>query len=335
MRIFLSAAVIFLLHDFCYSQGIQKLEKEKKYVSVGLGVNANQYFGDLHAFAGGNIAKTSRYRPGVTLFLEKKISPHVGLSAALSWNRIAGDDFYNADPREDPFQYTRNLSFRNDIFEFAAVAKYYFKKNEYTYAERPAFSPYVFVGAGLFYHNPKARIPEFAPDGQRFANGGEWRSLRDLGTEGQHSEHYDLEPYALFQPALPFGLGAQMKVNKNFSVNLEVCYRYIFTDYLDDVSGNYADLGALNSALAKVFSDRSQEVNSSNGRYPRNFPLIDQFTEEKMYQSAYDGRFYEVLDGFGEEGMKRGDDSRSDFYLMAGIRLTYILSGKKEKHNEF
>lgn len=338
MRILFFIAATFLTSQICFAQNSrdQKIKKEKRYLSVGAGLNANSYFGDLHSLEFENIFRTRRYRPGISLFAEKMISPRVALSAAISWNRIAADDYHNADPDQDIFNYTRNLSFRNDIFELAAIMKYHFKKNEYTYVERPFFSPYIFMGAGIFYNNPKARIPEFTQDGVRIPDSGKWQALRELGTEGQLSDAYQISTYSLFQPVVPLGLGAQWKVNNNFNINLEICFRYIFTDYLDDVGGNYVDLGALDSDLAKVFSDRSQEINSSNGRNPRDFSMISRYTQKKDYRSGYDGLRYEVYEGFGEEGRPRGDDKKADFYVTAGIRLTYILSGKKEKaHNDF
>lgn len=340
MKFFWNTVFVFFLiggHSFGQSsagqsfQGSQKQKKKKVYTAIAAGLNANSYFGDLNAFQFQKLFQVAQYKPGVTFSIDNRISARTAVAVELSWNRIGADDFYARNNDGRMHHYTRNLSFRNDLLELSAVARYHFVKNDFSYAERPDFSPYLLAGAGLFHNDPKARTPEFFTDGSRHPDAGRWRSLRPLGTEGQFTEGATQSPYSAVQPVALLGLGAAFKINRNFSINLEVCYRFIFTDYLDDVSGNYVDLGAFDSELAKIFSDRSAEVNSSNGRNPRNFVQIGQFTGQKSYQSDYDGRLYQVWDGYGEANRKRGDDSAFDKYVTAGIRVSYILSGQKEK----
>lgn len=331
--------IIFSAAGHCYAQssegqffqGSQKQKKKKNYTAIGASVNANNYFGDLNAFRFQKLFQTTLYKPGVSLSIDNRVSPHTSVAVELSWNRIAADDYYPDNNSGNIYNYTRNLSFRNDLLELSAVARYHFIKNDYTYVERPDFSPYLLLGGGFFHNDPKARTPEFYTDGSRHPDAGQWRSLRPLGTEGQFTEMASQGPYSSIQPVALLGFGAEFKVNSNFSINLEVCYRFTFTDYLDDVSGNYVDLGAFDSELAKIFSDRSREINSSNERNPRNFAQISQFTTEKTYRSDYDGRIYQVWDGFGEADRKRGDGSIFDNYMTTGIKVSYVLSGKKEK----
>ncbi len=42
----------------------------------------------------------------------------------------------------------------------------------------------------------------------------------------------------------------------------DIGFRYTFTDYLDDVSENYVDLGVFDNNLARAMSYRSNELPS-------------------------------------------------------------------------
>ena len=90
-----------------------------------------------------------------------------------------------------------------------------------------------------------------------------------------------------------------MDLNYAWSINLEISGRALFTDYLDDVSGVYAnpdDLLEARGELAVLLADRSYEVN-------------------------------EFL--IGEGGRQRGDARPNDSYVMVGIGLVYNFSSIK------
>ena len=65
------------------------------------------------------------------------------------------------------------------------------------------------------------------------------------------------------------------QLNKRWDFEFEVGYRYLFTDYIDDVSGLYVDLGALDSPLARAMSDRSREQVAADSGSPRDFEAIN------------------------------------------------------------
>ena len=76
-------------------------------------------------------------------------------------------------------------------------------------------------------------------------------ALQPLGTEGQQvsgkfpDRHYP-KPYKRTQLSIPMGAGINYKVNRQINLGYEIGWRKTFTDYLDDVSGRYAnpaDLG--------------------------------------------------------------------------------------------
>ncbi len=339
LSFFICLALFSYYAGFCQNggngqifKGKDRLKKEYKYYSVSGGISATSYFGDLNSPGINNFLHNRSTDVSISASIDRRIAKNVSISTGIAWVRITADEYYlaNTGTGEGIKQYIRNFSFRNDIFEWNVNAKFFFKKNEYTYQERPFFNPYIFAGVGIAYHNPMARIPEFDVNNERLANAGNWTSLRPLGTEGQNSQYHNVKSYSYFQPIIPAGLGATFKINPYLDMSFEVSFRYTFTDYLDDVSGQYVDLGALDSDLARVLSYRSNEVNSANGRNPRNIELIYSHTQPVIYNSPYDGKNYQVLEGFGSEGDIRGDEQSSDFYVLTGIRITYILAGKKK-----
>jgi hypothetical protein len=99
----------------------------------------------------------------------------------------------------------------------------------------------------------------------------------------------------------------------------EVGFRYTFTDYLDDVSQNYVDLGVLNSPLAKAMSYRSNELPANQ------LPTLQPYV-------ARDGNTYNTIPGYGRESQSnvRGSNDK-DIYMVTSIRLTYIIGATFHK----
>ncbi|MFQ5335666.1 MAG: DUF6089 family protein, partial [Flavobacteriales bacterium] len=83
-----------------------------------------------------------------------KVTRNIAAALSFTYIRLQGADNLSTYPN----RYARNLSFRNDMFELALRAEYYFYtiydvggKGRY----EVDFRSYVFAGAGMFYHNPK------------------------------------------------------------------------------------------------------------------------------------------------------------------------------------
>ena len=87
---------------------------------------------------------------------------------------------------------------------------------------------------------------------------GNGRTKRD--SAGERCNH-GIKSYKKFQVAIPFGIGARFRLNEMLDLSAELGFRYLFTDYIDDVSKNYVDLGVFgNDELAKAMSYRTNEV---------------------------------------------------------------------------
>jgi len=321
-----------------YKGGSIHFDKNKRYLSAGMSLDATNYFGDLAPSSKNGSTNPSLTRPAFSLFAQFRYSPNLTFRGSLSWARLKADDFESQDPygESSRFRYVRNLSFRNDIKELAFTAVWDIFGNHGTFLNRVFVTPYVFAGVAVFHHNPRAKAPEVDRSGVPLEEAGQWVALRPLGTEGQLSPHYTtqegerlhVKPYSTIQPSIPVGLGFRAKLNKRWDFEFEVGYRYLFTDYIDDISGMYVDLGALDSELAKVMSDRSAEPVSASGQ-PRDFEAINAVTSQITYTSKYDGCEYTVYAGYGHEGVdnNRGKAEDNDMYIVTSFRISYIITG--------
>ncbi len=315
-----------------YRGGSIHFDKNKRYINLGVSIDALNYFGDLAPKA--NMASTdiSFTRPAFTIYGSYRWTPYLSLRGSLGWGRIVGDDYESASTTDSnsKFRYIRNLSFRNDIKEFSAVAVLDIFGNHGTFLNRVPFTPYLFGGVAVFHHSPKAKAPEFDKFGNPLAEAGQWVNLRELGTEGQLSPHYDVKQYSVIQPSIPFGVGVRARLQKRLDFEFEVGYRFLFTDYIDDVSGMYVDLGALDSELARAMSDRSREEFSAYGN-PRDFEgtITPNTTLVTLDPSPYDGREYTIYGGYGQEHptANRGSANDNDIYIVTSFKITYIISG--------
>lgn len=264
----------------------QRFNRRRAYNTVSLQLNAMNYFGDIVPEADFTSLRLKSTRPNIGVTYAHRFTPRISVRGGLAWGRITGDDQKSASPNEADNlpRFQRNLSFRNDIKELSVVATFDLFENRGTYLKRPDFSPYAFAGVAVFAHNPKAEL------------NGSFIALQPLGTEGQYAsnrtnsidgEAYP-DPYSKIQIAIPFGLGVKYKLDKNWDLGFEIGWRKTFTDYLDDVSTDYANPADLTEPNAQVMANRS-------------------------------------IGGAHLPGEQRGDTTDKDWYIVSGLNLNYIL----------
>ncbi|MFZ6012815.1 MAG: DUF6089 family protein, partial [Bacteroidota bacterium] len=244
--------------------------KEKRYNAVGFSLNALNYYGDLAPRPSRFSTDISFTRPGIGISLTHRFGPRYSVTGSFMYGTLSGSDHDSADPSDEnaAARYKRNLSFRNRIKELSVVASLDLFENQATYISRVKWTPYAYLGVAFFLHNPQAKAPDFQVDGVTpLAEAGEWVDLQPLGTEGQHANlsetdvNFGTKPYKKLQVSIPFGLGARFRINEVMDISGEIGFRYLFTDYIDDVSKNYIDLGHFgNDELAKAMSYRSSEL---------------------------------------------------------------------------
>lgn len=258
------ASFILLLFT-CIQVNAQRLH-------LGIFGGLSAYNGDLTQFLFPK--KVSNGVIGVTANYE--LRDQIMIRGGLSYTVVGGADRYNT--KADLV--ARNLSFETAITELSVLGEYYFQ-NLY----RNRVSPYVFGGLAVYRFNPYA----YDASGQRVF-------LKPLSTEGQGINGYP-KPYSLTQPAIPFGAGVKYAVNNNLRIGIEIGFRKLFTDYLDDVSGYYAsesDLLAAKGPQSVDMSYRGDDVPSGSFIYP-------------------------------SKGAQRGSPKYNDIYYFTGIHLTYRI----------
>ncbi len=210
---------------------------------------------------------TTRYALGVGLRL--RLSESFAMRLNGIYTRAAGDDANT----EREVRRDRNLNFFTPIIEGSIMAEIYFGSTKRFY---------IFGGIGSFYFNPKTKY-----------NGKKYK-LQPLGTEGQNYL-VDKNPYNLTSFSYPFGIGYKIPLGNGAILGLELNMRKTTTDYLDDVSGVYADnaqIVANGGTIASLLADRSTSS----------------------------------IPGFSEEGAIRGDPKDNDNFSMFLITYSIPLS---------
>lgn len=291
-------------------------DPSKKYNALGVSLNALNYYGDIAPLPNRISTDIGFTRPAVGVSFTHRFGPFYQLTGGFAYGTLAGSDAGSADPNDDnaAFRYVRNLSFRNRIKELSVVGQFDLFPNQGTYISRVRWTPFAFAGLAVFHHNPQAKGTD-----------GKWVDLQPLGTEGQYADlpetavNYGNKPYKLIQVAIPFGFGARFRFNEVIDISGEFGFRYLFTDYIDDVSKNYVDLSLL-SPEAQKFSYRSDEVSpTAGGKVEEILARPRVATTSTVFPT--------VVSGFGHEqaGSFRGSSKDRDIYTMTTIRLTYIL----------
>ncbi|MDR0437392.1 MAG: DUF6089 family protein [Bacteroidales bacterium] len=241
---------------------------------IGGFVGGAFYLGDLNPT--GLFSQTQFAAGGVYRY---NLTPRWALRGNAFWGTVMGDDAKYDNPR--------NLSFRSRIMEFSVQAEINYL-TYFTGSKNYRFTPYLFGGVAVFSFNPQTYYD------------GQWIDLAPLHTEGQGlSEYPDKKPYSTTQLAIPFGLGFKYSLNAIFSIGLEWGMRLTFTDYLDDVSGTYADptILAKHSLLSATLSNRWDGPEADRPR----------------------------------PGDQRGNSNKRDWYSFAGVTITAkIGQGRKE-----
>ena len=185
---------------------------------------------------------------GFTIHYE--LQDQILIRGSYNFARVNGADVYS----DKEVLRLRNLQFESAISEFTIAGEYYLFN---LYEKR--FSPYAFVGLGLFHFNPYT-----------LDSVGRKVFLKPLTTEGQ-GLYPNKKHYSLWQPVVPFGGGIKFAIGENFRIGIELGLRKLFTDYLDDVSTTYPnrdDLFAARGQTAVDYSYRTDEIPGGDPAYP-------------------------------------------------------------------
>lgn len=224
--------------------------RRNRNLLINFGSGTANYFGEMV-----NPKELGTVKPNIAIGAEYYLSPRISVKAEITWFQLSGDDVNADDDR-----WERNLHFRSNNFEAAALGAVNLTPMGRRFYQRSFVNFHAFAGFGATWINPQAIAPATDFNGNPLPEAGEWISLQPLETEGVK--------YDRLQPVIPFGLGMRFKLNPFFNILLEGGYRITFTDYLDDVSSTrYPDPATLKSDLSRTMSDRRREIGTDPANY--------------------------------------------------------------------
>jgi len=242
----------------------------KKEISFGLG--ATGFLGDL---GGGNrigsyyslrdIDLNSTHIGGSVSF-RYRFHPHFATSTMVNAGMLRGSDTYTDEPSRNQ----RNLNFRSFFVMLSQRFEIIVLANERVSRRSGADHNeqlYLIGGIGAMYFNPKSMYQ------------GSWIMLHDKHTEGQGLSGGPAE-YKRITATIPIGVGFRMGISRLWRIGLEVTYVKTFSDYIDDVSGEYYDpaiIGAMYGTNAAYLSNPSSTPEAYNPGSQRGGKQKDAF----------------------------------------------------------
>lgn len=204
------------------------------------------YIGDLNPYGHYN---DPHFAAGI--LIRRNLNKRIALRFSGTYGTVSGNDANSKNQN----LVTRNLNFRSRILEIGPIVELNFVNYQPGEMKRYDKTMYLFAGVTYFHMNPQATF------------NGEYYDLQTLGTEGQGSNLNSKSEYSLNQISIPLGIGIKFNAGKRLCFSLEYGIRKTFTDYLDDVSGNYVDPTLLrneNGALASYFSNQNTTIDAGN-----------------------------------------------------------------------
>ena len=257
-----STTIIFLATTFLsFSQHTnfntqRNWSLNKKEVLFGFG--ATQFTGDLGGknkigkdYSLGDIDLPATSIGGMIGF-RYRFHPFFATTTSLNIGLLKGNDaFTNEIIRE-----SRNLHFKSIILELSQRLELIVFANEkfgarYSVPGHKGFKNqnqqiYLFGGVGIGYFNPKARY------------NGSWVALDPLNTEGQGQEGGAKETLPI-TATIPMGIGIRTGIGRMWRIGIEASYVKTFTDYIDDVHGEYFNPALLSSPEAQYLSNPASD----------------------------------------------------------------------------
>jgi hypothetical protein len=278
-KLFLFIALLYSSLAFGQSQLYDSYKNEGEF---GIAIGAGHYFGDLNTRAALN-------RPNLSggIYFIKQFNNYIGIRLAGDYAFLAYSDIYS----KNETQIKRNLSFNTNVWE-ASLSGYFNFFRFIPGVSGYKFTPYLSLGVGVFTYDPYAYL-----QGTKYY-------LRPLGTEGQNFDS-GRKQYSDMAICIPFTVGFKYSINESMNVFAEVGYRFTNTDYIDDVSTNYA--GA--DAFVLTHADGTQEI-----EYPAYY-LQD--------------RSYEKGAVIGVKGRQRGNSAQKDAYVLFHVGVSFNISSYK------
>lgn len=263
--------VLFLLFIIgiasAHGQNFLSWKLNDRYFSVQTGIGFASYRGELKH--NGSIQNEIS---NINLAFEARLLPKLSARVELARYSIRGHDKHAAD---SSFARQRNLSFESNNYELTVQGVFFLKKYKGDYYKRWKVDPYLLAGIGTTFISPQATLQ------------GQTYNLYELKTEDTN--------YSRFTLIIPVGVGLKWRVTPFINFITEINYRFTFSDYLDDVSGDFP--AEYPDITPELLSNRKDEIEIVN---------------EEAYTALTSGN-------------PRGNSSKKDAYLFLNLKLEFFL----------
>jgi len=276
-------------------------EEARNTTEFGFTTGPMAYLGDIGGHQGKGTTFIKDYNMKETklqlgAYFTAYPAPWLGFRFSANYGNLTA---FDADIKEkggdEDTRFNRNLDFRSVILEGTVMAEFY----PTTFLEEDPedvqgrLRPYGLIGLGVYHFNPQGSLSD--GHGNTY-----WYDLRPLHTEGEGWVPGSKE-YSLTQLNIPMGAGIKYYLSEDINISVELVYRKLFTDYLDDVHASYIDpslfyqhLSPTDAALAVKLSNKSA--------------------------AGYNTPSYEA-------GDKRGTPGNNDAYFTFGFKIGIRLTG--------
>ena len=215
--------ILLVLFTFIIHHGEAQLWKQRRYEAV-VGLGPTQFFGDVGGFSKTkNILGFKDFSFRQTRFdingsLKYRIIDNVSARLSFTYGFLHGTDLRGSNE-------TRSYESKTSFFEPAIIGEYYFirskSENSFNFSKGrgssgmsffEAIDLYAFTGIGGISFRVK---------------GNEELIDRGMVNSG-------------FSGVIPLGIGANMLINRDFNIGIEIGGRYCFSDYLDGFTSQFS-----------------------------------------------------------------------------------------------
>ncbi len=206
----LITALFFSVQCFCQRANNRWFSQYE----VGFFLGNSGYLGDLNKSDW--FSKEPHFAYGA--FGRYNLSPKFALKLAYSRGNLTGRD------SNYPDRAFRNFSTQTTINDIAWQIEYQpwaFPMSKLPHEFETMLRPYIFVGVGMGFVNPKPDMSNMLVIKPEIAAGIE----TDINTE-----------YSKSTLVVPFGLGIKYRVTRTWTIGLEAGFRFTFSDYVDGIS---------------------------------------------------------------------------------------------------
>ena len=259
-----------MLSHIGQSQDFLSWRYSDRYFSLQVGTGSTTFIGDI-------TGKLGTSPTNLNVAYEARLLTHFAARIEGYYYQLEGRDSW---AKNASFELQRNHAFESQNWEANFQVVYYFKAYAGDYYRGETIEPYVGTGLGITGFNPYRELR------------GEKYFLRELDTE------QNKKSYGKTSLVIPLTAGLKFKINDFTNLNFELGYRISTTDFLDDVSGVYADLDDAETSLT----------------------LIDLANPKDLVPTVNQGAYEDLI-----AGSNRGNNSSFDSYLFMTLKVEIYL----------